>query len=106
MTKDNSGFNNGHHQKHPIYGSSLDHDRQIFAILETTTNSSEITQKQDSWQLPSNTNTSTNADATFTSPGSLGSFGDIGDLRPKTCLLTPREAVLMRNFIENMALWV
>lgn len=40
------------------------------------------------------------------SPVSVGSFNNFGSVYSRILPFTSREAVLMRNFIDNMALWV
>jgi hypothetical protein len=40
------------------------------------------------------------------SPESLSSFINMGDWRTPALAFSAREALLMRNFIESMALWV
>jgi hypothetical protein len=88
------------------YGADHGYNNQNFATSIETGHLSNTMHQHGSWNLTSTANLDINADALFESPSSLGSVGDTGDFKMKTCLLTPREAILMRNFIENMALWV
>ncbi|RDW62566.1 hypothetical protein BP5796_10868 [Coleophoma crateriformis] len=94
------------HEMQSNFGNGQDHvNDENLNISHIDLSSSQAFQDRQIWQLPSQFHSIADASPLLESPNSNASFGDSGDITFQNSPLTPREALLMRNFIENMALW-